>query len=561
MHNHDVYIHSYLSRGHMANNTIFFKRSAVPGKKPLANTMSLGEIAVNTYDGRLYTKRAFLDEDDNPVEAIVEFIGKVSIGNTFFVSKNGSNLNDGLSWDSAFATIEKALTEATARNGLLTLIDIGPGEYLTEGNLDLPDNCMIRAVHRTVIIKPKAGFAQRNVFRMGSGCFIEGPLFEGWQLDSLTNPTVGFAVSFRPGAVITRAPYAHKIAIRTPPYWGVIAPPLDRVNGNPYVGVGAGVALADGAVCSPYSIFPNIMTWGATPVTHNGIGYCAKNGALINAVNAVSIWAHKHFLAIDGGQIILSSCSTQFGDYTLVAEGYRNLLYPAEAEIPLTLQPAAAYAIDQSRTTIINNVWNSLVSQGYTSTWNAEDEAFTRRDSNTFLQSISWVLQTGNEKPMLDFARGLYDFNGSKVYTPDKEAAFIYSFEYMRDQINTTAGVDANAAAIVSTLVTTLKASIISPVLRLEPSTITAIGHTFTGVMAGVALTKIPPVRNEATIQDSILELDNGIVIASGQDDQGNAIFVGGLEINADTGELGGPPFEQAVNRIATRTSISRSFN
>ena len=544
----------------MANNTIFFKRSAVSGKKPLANTMSLGEIAVNTYDGRLYTKRAFLDEDNNPVEAIVEFVGKVSIGNTFFVSKNGSNLNDGLSWDSAFATIEKALTEATARNGLLTLIDIGPGEYLTEGNLDLPDNCMIRAVHRTVIIKPKAGFAQRNVFRMGSGCFIEGPLFEGWQLDSLTNPTVGFAVSFRPGAVITRAPYAHKIAIRTPPYWGVIAPPLDRLNGNPYVGVGAGVALADGAVCSPYSIFPNIMTWGATPVTHNGIGYCAKNGALINAVNAVSIWAHKHFLAIDGGQIILSSCSTQFGDYTLVAEGYRNLLYPAEAEIPLTLQPAAAYAIDQSRTTIINNVWNSLVSQGYTSTWNAEDEAFTRRDSNTFLQSISWVLQTGNEKPMLDFARGLYDFNGSKVYTPDKEAAFIYSFEFMRDQINTTAGVDANAAAIVSTLVTTLKASIISPVLRLEPSTITAIGHTFTGVMAGVALTKIPPVKNAATIQDSILELDNGIVIASGQDDQGNAIFVGGLEINADTGELGGPPFEQAVNRIATRTAISRSF-
>lgn len=544
----------------MANNTIFFKRSAVPGKKPLANTMSLGEIAVNTYDGRLYTKRAFLDEDNNPVEAIVEFIGKVSIGNTFFVSKNGSNLNDGLSWDSAFATIEKALTEATARNGLLTLIDIGPGEYLTEGNLDLPDNCMIRAVHRTVIIKPKAGFAQRNVFRMGSGCFIEGPLFEGWQLDSLTNPTVGFAVSFRPGAVITRAPYAHKIAVRTPPYWGVIAPPLDRVNGNPYVGVGAGVALADGAVCSPYSIFPNIMTWGATPVTHNGIGYCAKNGALINAVNAVSIWCHKHFLAIDGGQIILSSCSTQFGDYTLVAEGYRSLLYPEEVTVPLTLQTAASYAIDQSRTTIIDNLWNNLVAQGYTTTWNAEDEVFTRRDSNTFLQCLSWVLQTANEKPMQDFARGLFNYDGSKVYTPDKQGAFIYSFEFMRDQINANVNVNANADIIVNSLVAALNTTIVTPTLRLEPSTITAIGHTFTGVMAGVALTKIPPVRNAATIQDSILELDNGTVIASGQDDQGNAIFVGGLEINADTGELGGPPFEQAVNRIATRTSISRSF-
>ena len=63
-----------------------------------------------------------------------------------------------------------------------------------------------------------------------------------------------------------------------------------------------------------------------------------------------------------------------------------------------------------------------------------------------------------------------------------------------------------------------------------------------------------------STIQDSILEINNGNVIASGQDDQGNAIFVGGLQISADTGELSGPPFEQAVNRIATRTAIARSY-
>jgi len=544
----------------MANNQVFFKRSAVPGKKPLANNISLGQLAVNTYDGRLYTKRAYLDENNDPAEAIVEFIGKVPIGNAFFVSVNGSDLNDGISWDTAFATIEKALLEADARNGLLTLIDIGPGEYETEGTLDLPDNCMIRAVHRTVIIKPKAGFEQRNVFRMGSGCFIEGPLFEGWQLDSLTNPTVGFAISFRPGAIITRAPYAHKIAVRTPPTWSYIAPPLDAANGNPLVPIGAGVVLADGAVCSPYSIYPNIMTWGATPVSHNGIGYLAKNGALINAVNAVSIWCHRHFMAANGGQIILSSCSTQFGDFTLVADGGRYILYPEEVTIPLTVQTNAANAINNARTTIINDLWGNLVSQGYTTTWNAEDEEYTRRDANTFLQTMLWTLQTANEKPMLDFAKGLFDYNGNTVFTTDKTAAFEYSFLFMRDQIQALPDVNANADIIVGNLVTALTTSINTPTLRIEPSVITAIGHTFTGVMAGVALTKIPPVRNSATIQDSILELNNGNVIASGQDDQGNAIFVGGLEINADTGELGGPPFEQAVNRIATRTAIARSF-
>jgi hypothetical protein len=78
--------------------------------------------------------------------------------------------------------------------------------------------------------------------------------------------------------------------------------------------------------------------------------------------------------------------------------------------------------------------------------------------------------------------------------------------------------------------------------------------------MAGVALTKIPPARNFTTIEESIREIDRGVVIASGQDDQGSALFIGGMKIDSDTGELSGPPFEQAVNRIATRSAIARSF-
>jgi hypothetical protein len=73
-------------------------------------------------------------------------------------------------------------------------------------------------------------------------------------------------------------------------------------------------------------------------------------------------------------------------------------------------------------------------------------------------------------------------------------------------------------------------------------------------------LTKIPPARNLAKIQDSILEIDQGLVIASGQDDQGSALFVGGMTIDSDTGELGGSPFTSAVNRIANKTVIARSF-
>ena len=47
-------------------NTIKIKRSAVPAKVPTTGDLALGELAVNTYDGKLYTKK------DNGTVSIVE---------------------------------------------------------------------------------------------------------------------------------------------------------------------------------------------------------------------------------------------------------------------------------------------------------------------------------------------------------------------------------------------------------------------------------------------------------------------------------------------------------
>lgn len=486
----------------------------------------------------------------------------------YYVSKGGDDTNDGKSWDRAFLTIERSLVVANTRNSEITVIDVGPGTYQTQGHLDLPDNTIIKCTHRSAIIRPAVGYEERNVFRMGSGCFIEGFIIEDFRLDDMDNPTEGFAVSFRPGAIIRRVPYAHKIAVRTTPYWTFIVPPLDRNNANPLIGRGGGVALADGDVCSPYSIFPNIMTWGATPVTHNGIGYCAKNGGLINAVNAVSLWCHRHFYAISGGQIILSACSTQFGDYTMISNGFRQLVVPETVTITITPSPSNANTIRSSANTIVNNMWTDLVANSYTTGWVSADEAYIRGEANNLIQSLTWVIETGNEQPMIDFAKGLYTVEANTsttadavtVFTGDKLPAFTYAFEDIRDQINSLGGLSSNTTNAVTALITVLNTTINTPTKTIQPSIITAIGHTWSGVMSGVALTKIPPAINEAKIQDSIIELNQGLVIASGQDDQGSALFVGGMSIDSDTGELSGPPFTSAVNRIATKAVISRSF-
>ncbi len=478
-----------------------------------------------------------------------------SIAKTLYVATSGSDTaNDGTSEYAPFQTIEKAVEVATLRNDL-TIIKVGPGIYETHGHIDLPDNCILQGVHRAVFIRPYPGSEEKNVFRMGSGCFIEGFIIENFRLDSLTNPTEGFAFSFRPGAVITRVPYAHKCAVRVPQPDGVTGGSLDVANSNPQFARGAGVCLADGMVCSQYSIFPNIMTWGATPVSYNGIGYCAKNGGLINAVNAISMWAHKHFLAMSGGQIILSSCSTQFGDYSLVADGSRRIGIPYDTVVTVTSNTTAADIISTNRTTIVNGLWSNLQSQGYTTGWDAFDEQYTRFDSDVWLRSVEYMIRGGSTDMIDRFQSVLFDATGNLVFASAKTAAFNHSYNFMRDELNKLS-LNTNARLAINTATTSVQSTILSPVTRVEPSRIEAIGHTWTATMIGVWAIKIPPAEARLPIRDSILESNGAIVIATGQDSDGNALFAGDVTIDARFG-MGGRGFIAPTKREAIRAAIT----
>jgi hypothetical protein len=480
-----------------------------------------------------------------------------SIAKTLYVATSGSDTaNDGTSEYAPFQTIEKAVAIATLRNEL-TIIKVGPGIYYTNGHIDLPDNCILQGVHRAVFIRPNPTFEEKNVFRMGSGCFIEGFIIENFRLDSLTNPTEGFAFSFRPGAVITRVPYAHKCAVRVPQPEGFTGGSLDAANSNPQFARGAGVCLADGLVCSQYSIFPNIMTWGATPVSYNGIGYCAKNGGLINAVNAISMWAHKHFLAMSGGQIILSSCSTQFGDYSLVADGSRRIGIAYSTAVPVTQNTMAADIISTNRTTIVNGLWSNLTSQGYiTGSWTLpDDENYTRFDSDVWLRSVEYMLRGGSTDMIDRFQSVLFDATGNLVFTADKTAAFNHSYNFMKDELNKLS-LNTNAREAINAATTSVQSTILSPVTRVEPSKIEAIGHTWTANMIGVWQIKIPPAASRLPIRDSIIEQNGGVVIATGQDSEGNAIFAGDVTIDARFG-MGGRGFIAPTKREAIRAAIT----
>lgn len=61
------------------SNSIKIKRSAVAGKVPLTTDLSLGELAVNTYDGNLFFKKSTLGQES--VVTVVSLNGSQTLSN------------------------------------------------------------------------------------------------------------------------------------------------------------------------------------------------------------------------------------------------------------------------------------------------------------------------------------------------------------------------------------------------------------------------------------------------------------------------------------------------
>lgn len=498
----------------------------------------------------------------------------------FYVRSDGSNQRSGRNPRNAFQHIEHALERRASLNEpgrwSICILD----GFSTNGELDVPDYTTVYGLNyqRGTPIRPTTGSEVSNVFRCGNGVHLVNLRFTGWQIDDFGNPTKGFAMTFRPGATILPGgvPYGQNCVVSST-VTGVPTPlPMDGANGNPAHPRGGGCVLADASVLSPYTVFPNMMTWGFTPSVPNGMGYVARNRGFINPVNAIGIGAHRHFMCLNGGQMVVSGSSSQFGDYSFWSEGSTQRIQPLKVNATvLTSQSNAATVINAARTALIDDVWVFLAANHSASNWPSGYEALTRKDSGLFLDALAAALVHGFERPMLNFAEGMFDFTGVCVYAYSYHAAFKASWDRLAAQLIAGGQLTAGAQAMVLALVARLKATMdnywfevgqgpapapVEPVKRKLRSLITAINHQWTAALSGVEYYRVPPARTARQIRRSIVQRNGGKVLFSGQDDAGNAVFVGGLQIDARSGQLGGPPFDSAIRGRITRSIISRSY-
>lgn len=152
--------------------TIRLKRSLTEGSKPTLQQLTYGELAINHYDGTVYVRQ---DTEGVGIATRVVSVGAGrSIGNTFFVTVEGSDLNSGLSQQDAFASIKKASESAQPGD----TIKVSAGLYTEDNPIVLRDNVSVEGFElRNCYIAPLN--SNRDLFHINNACHLTDLAFIG----------------------------------------------------------------------------------------------------------------------------------------------------------------------------------------------------------------------------------------------------------------------------------------------------------------------------------------------------------------------------------------------
>lgn len=411
----------------MAQQSLKLRRSSVPGKVPTTSSLDFGELAINTYDGKVYIKKT--GSFGEQVIAIGSTSGQIN--KVFYVTEQGNDGFDGKTLDTSFRTIKRATiaaSESIAANPAFPAyrvsIHVKSGYYTEEAPITVPSNTSIIGDDlRTVVVKPTPATSGSNLFLMNNGTYAWGLRLDGCQIDNLEDPRNGFFFALAPGAFIVTSPYVQNCtAVYTPA--DKFYAPLDSGSANPLVGNGPGGMIVDDSVLDGYSPLKSMIVDAYTQVAFNGIGICVRGGGYAQLVSFFTNFSRVGCFAIDGGQASLLNSNTTFGDYGLRSSGSRILVNPNISIVSQSIDTVGSDLIKANKSLIQNYMMAKLqVSGAYNANYNDTGSSIyksTIKDSGLLIDAISNDLLSSGSALIAQFTAGLFkaqDTSIEKKYT------------------------------------------------------------------------------------------------------------------------------------------------
>lgn len=270
------------------SNTVRFKRSDLPGKRPSLNDLTPGELAINTFDGKLFT-----NQTSGAISKIIE-IGATDVDNVLYVSKSGDDSNSGKTLGSSFLTLKAAA--AVASPG--TTIYLKSGEYIEDNPVRIPAKvAVVGDSLRTTTIRPKN--PTEDICWVNNGSYITQLNFKGHLAPAAA---VAFPTDGSAGWIVT-SPYVQSCTSITTTGTGM------RVDG----------AHSDGLKSMVVDAF--------TQYNQGGVGIHMLNGGNTQLVSVFTICCDISFLCENGGFCSITNSNSSFGNRGLVSRGASEALY------------------------------------------------------------------------------------------------------------------------------------------------------------------------------------------------------------------------------------------
>ena len=213
----------------------------------------------------------------------------------YYVSPDGSDLNDGKTLASSFLTIGKASDTVTLyltdNPESKATIYVKTGTYYENNPIIFPANSTLIGDNlRAVTVYPIN--PTQDIFQLNNACYVWGVTFKG-HLD----PAAAIAFPSTGAGFITHSPYVQNCTSATTTGCGM------RINGN----------LADG--------LKSMVLDAYTQINQGGIGIHIMNEGYAQLVSLFTICCSYGVLVESGGTCSITNSNSSFGNYGLVASG------------------------------------------------------------------------------------------------------------------------------------------------------------------------------------------------------------------------------------------------
>ena len=246
----------------------------------------------------------------NPQEANIST--SFAPGNTYYVSENGSNDNEGDRPERPWRNVGYALTQIS-NIGENDVLNISAGFYEETFPLTVPRGLTVKGAGlRATKIMPTTATKQEDCFLMNDRTVVEDLTVGGLYFDTPANK--GYAFKYAPGIAITnRSPYVQRVTVLNfgsnitadDPYG------YNTADSPPSFYIAGGGAYVDGSECTSDSLEAGFLFNECTFIVPNSKALSFTNGARVEFLNCFSYFAATGIEGLSGSVGFASTGKTR----------------------------------------------------------------------------------------------------------------------------------------------------------------------------------------------------------------------------------------------------------